>query len=191
MTSPFSPPATGGNRMEWESVLGELLVFVPIAVKDDGVDTQHGIAYPVVADVHVLSGDKQGDYEPECWVFPKVLISQLEPKVSKDGSVLVLGRLIKEPTKKGNPAWKLAEATPADNEVGARWHAWRISQGLPFTSVAKASFTAPAASAQPPNPAPAAASPAPAAPLADQIAADAAAMKTAAPSGAGAGNPPF
>lgn len=142
----FSEPATGGNRIEWASVLGRLLVMVPIDVKH-GVATQHGTADPVVADIHVLDGDDPGRYEPGVWVFPKVLKSQLEPKVSPDGSEMVIGRLIQEPTTKGSPAWKLAPATPEDNETGARWHAYRTANNLPITSVAKAAFSAPAAAA--------------------------------------------
>ncbi|MEX5711897.1 hypothetical protein AB1484_27280 [Parafrankia sp. FMc6] len=133
----FSAPATGGARIEWQSVLGRLLVMVPIDVKKD-VPTRLGDPVDVVvADVHILDGDRQGDWEPGVWVFPKVLKAQLEPKIASDGSELVLGRLIQEPTQKGNPAWKLGDPTAADVEAAQRWHAWRTNQGLPITSVGK------------------------------------------------------
>jgi hypothetical protein len=161
--SVFSNPATGGNRLDWNTVHGELLVFVPIDQRFE-VATDFGTKDPVVADVHILSGEHQGDYEPGVWVFPGVLISQLKSKITADGSALVLGRLGKEPTTKGNPAWKLADPTAEDTATAERWYGWRKGQGLPFTSVTKPAF---AAASTPPAEATPAAAPA-AAPAATQ-----------------------
>lgn len=137
----FSSPATGGGRVDWRELNGTLLVLVPIEVRRDVPTTIGDSATKdvVVADVHFLDGPRQGDWEPGVWIFPKVLFSQLESKVHPAGAELVLGRLGQEPaTKPGrSPAWKLMDPVAADVEAAQRWHAWRLDQGLPITSVGK------------------------------------------------------
>lgn len=184
----FSAPAAGGARIDWHSVKGNLLVLVPIDIKRD-IPTKLGDPTDaIVADVHILDGDRAGDWEPGVWVFPKVLKAQLEPKVAADGSEMVLGRLGQEPTTKGSPAWKLADPTAADGEAAQRWYAWRLDKGLPITSVGK---PIPAVAAEP---APAAAtsfSPN-GATLGEQVAASKANVAAASGTWPGAGaEPPF
>jgi hypothetical protein len=188
----FSAPATGGSRLDWKTVLGQLLVIVPIDVKKD-VPTKLGDPTDVVvADVHILDGPDQGSWEPEVWVFPKVLKAQLEPKVREDGAEMVLGRLIQEPTQKGSPAWKLADPTPEDVETAQRWHAWRTGQGLPVTSVRQATSAPAAAPAAPPatsfTPTP---TPAQNGTLAEQIRADEARRDSATQAAGRVDEPPF
>lgn len=183
----FSAPATGGARIDWHSVKGNLLVLVPIDIKRD-IPTKLGDPTDaIVADVHILDGDRAGDWEPGVWVFPKVLKAQLEPKVDATGAEMVLGRLGQEPTTKGSPAWKLADPTAADGEAAQRWHAWRLDQGLPITSVSK-----PVPVATPEPTAATSFSPKAGATLGEQVAASKANVAAASGTWPGAGaEPPF
>lgn len=127
-TSPFAAPAPASGGIDLDSVLGALLL-VTVNGQEIGVNTVHGSADPIRADVAVLDGEHKGETHPDVLLFPRVLISQLKPRIGQK----VLGRLGKGTAKAGQSApWVLEEATEADVAVGTAY----LAQG----------FAAPAAS---------------------------------------------
>lgn len=103
-------PPSGG--IEWASIKGSLLIVEPLSV-EQGVQTVHGPADPVRANVYVLTGPDTADEYADTLVFPKVLAGQLKGQIGKK----VVGRLGQGTAKPGQSApWVLDPATPEDIE---------------------------------------------------------------------------
>lgn len=113
--SPFAAPAAA-TGIQWDELLGRLLVIEPRAV-EAAISTSLGEKDAVRADLHVIDQDTPEDYE-DVLVFPRVLISQLRPRIGQ----MVLGRLEKGVAKPGQSApWRIAEATTQDQALGGEW----------------------------------------------------------------------
>jgi len=121
--SPFLAPASASGGIDLDSVLGSLLL-VTVLGQEHGVQTVHGPADPIRANVAVLDGDHKGEEHEDVLLFPRVLISQLRPRVGGN----VLGRLEKGTARTGQSApWILAEATEADVAIGTAYLAGKVS----------------------------------------------------------------
>jgi hypothetical protein len=120
--SSFSKPGTGGDRLDYETVNGALLLFTVHGVKS-GIPTAFGDKDAVEADVAVLDGPHKGDVYNDCLVFPLVLQGQLR------GLDVVLGRLGQGVPKPGQkPPWRLTDPTEADELVGERYLTFAATQ---------------------------------------------------------------
>lgn len=120
--SSFSKPGTGGDRIDYETLTGALLLFTVKGVKS-GIPTAFGDKDAVEADVAVLDGPHKGDTYSDVLVFPLVLQGQLR------GLDLVLGRLGKGVAKAGQkPPWQLTDPTEADEATGERYLAYTAAQ---------------------------------------------------------------
>jgi hypothetical protein len=116
MSNPFAAPASSAG-VNWEEFNGLLLLVEPLGI-EQGVQTVHGPADPCRANVTVLDGPNAGEKHPDLLIFPRVLISQLKPKIGEK----VLGRLGQGTKKPGQSApWILNEATEADVQIGVAY----------------------------------------------------------------------
>ena len=112
----FADPSTA-TGITWEDFKGSLLLIKPHE-QVIGVKTSYGEANAVRADVIVLDGDKEGEEYLDTLIFPKVLQSQVKPRIGQ----MVLGRLGQGHKKPGqSPPWTLAPATDADKRVGTAY----------------------------------------------------------------------
>lgn len=113
MTNPFDSPATASG-IDLHSLKGALLI-VTVHSHELGIKTAYGESDAIRCDVDVVDGDSAGTTFDNTLLFPKVLQSQLRPKVGGK----VIGRLGQGQQKPGqSPPWMLIEATPADVEAG-------------------------------------------------------------------------
>jgi hypothetical protein len=104
--------------------------------EETGIPTVHGEAKAIRANVVVLDGPNAGERHDDTLVFPKVLSSQLRPKIGEK----VLGRLGQGQKKPGQSApWILNEATEADVQIGVAY----------LAQSARPASTQPASSGQP------------------------------------------
>ncbi len=116
-TDPFSSPAEGGDRLPLDDVEGSLLLFTVHGVEKD-IQTQYGTSDAVKCDVAALDGDHKAETWDGALIFPRVLQSQLSPRVGG----MVLGRLGKGTAKPGQSApWTLADPTDDDRETGRKY----------------------------------------------------------------------
>lgn len=131
MTNPFAAPAAASDGVKWEELNGSLLIIKPTAA-ETGIKTSYGESEAVRADVYAIDGPQAGSEHADTLVFPKILQSQLKPRIGQ----VVIGRLGQGNAKPGQSApWILQDATDADIQTGvAAWE--KIQQGQ---------FTAPAA----------------------------------------------
>jgi hypothetical protein len=132
--NPFSAPATSSG-ISWADLDGLLLMIEPLS-EETGIPTVHGEAKAIRANVVVLDGPNAGERHDDTLVFPKVLSSQLRPKIGEK----VLGRLGQGQKKPGQSApWILNEATEADVQIGVAY----------LAQSARPASTQPASSGQP------------------------------------------
>jgi len=109
----FADPSTA-TGIDWKDLHGALLLF-KVHGQEVGIKTVHGDSNAVRADVVVLDGDAEGQEYLDTLVFPKVLQSQLKPRIGE----MVLGRLGQGHKKPGqSPPWTLAAATDDEKKVG-------------------------------------------------------------------------
>lgn len=142
-TNPFAAPAAPSSGIKWADYLNRLLVIEPLAF-ETGISTNFGDADAVRANVHVIDGTPE-DFE-DTLIFPKVLASQLKPRIGTK----VIGRLSQGQAKPGQSApWQLADASPEDIQAGVQWLSTRNSN----------QFAAPAPQAAPAQQAAAAGAP--------------------------------
>lgn len=126
MSDQFDSPASASAGVKWNELSGRLLLIKPLSF-EAGVQTSFGESDAVKADVIELDGPDAGTEHTEALVFPKILVSQLKPKVGKQ----VLGRLGKGQAKPGQSApHVLGEATDQDKDVARKYLAQ--SQAAPF-----------------------------------------------------------
>lgn len=133
MSGMFAAPAAPSGGIELKEHLGSLLL-VEVLAQEHGVNTAHGPADPVRANIAVIEGTKAGETYDDALLFPKVLISQLKGQVGQK----VLGRLGQGTAKPGQSApWVLNEATPEDI---AKAEAWVQQNAKPAVTSAQAPF---------------------------------------------------
>ncbi|UNX54110.1 hypothetical protein MF406_14335 [Georgenia sp. TF02-10] len=131
--NPFAAPASASG-IQWSDLKGRLLVIEPLGVEHD-IQTAFGSTDAVRANVYAIDGEPEEFLD--ALVFPRVLRSQLAPKVGAK----VLGRLTTGNAKPSqSPPWLIAEPSEADLAAGKAWLASRQSQ----------QFAAPAAAQQQP-----------------------------------------
>lgn len=112
MTQFSAPASTAG--IDLDAAKGHLLLVTPVAQEKD-VKTVHGLADPVRADVVDLD---TGEEFTDILIFPRVLISQLKPKIGEK----VLGRLGQGTAKAGQSApWVLADFSADDAKKASEW----------------------------------------------------------------------
>jgi hypothetical protein len=112
-TSPFADPAKPSS-IDYSELSGSLLMFDVLGY-ETGIKTAFTPAGEtqdaVRATITVLDGPAAGRVYEHALVFPKFLIGQLRPRVSR----MVLGRLKLGEAKQGmNAPWTLAAATEED-----------------------------------------------------------------------------
>lgn len=124
MTNPFAAPAAASDGVKWEELNGSLLIIKPTAA-ETGIKTSYGESEAVRADVYAIDGPQAGSEHADTLVFPKILQSQLKPRIGQ----VVIGRLGQGNAKPGQSApWILQDATEADIRTGvAAWE--KIQQG--------------------------------------------------------------
>lgn len=111
--SDFADPSTASG-IDWKDLHGSLLLIKPSA-QEVGIKTVHGDSNAIRADISVLDGDKEGTEYEDTLVFPKVLQSQLKPRIGQ----MVLGRLGQGHKKPGqSPPWTLSTATDDEKKIG-------------------------------------------------------------------------
>ncbi len=109
MSDDFGSPASA-TGIDWKELKGSLLL-IEVKGFEPAIKTVHGDSPAVSADVIVLDGDQAGTKYGDTLIFPKVLISQVKPRMGGK----VLGRLGQGEKKPGqSPPWMLSEATDAD-----------------------------------------------------------------------------
>ena len=112
----FSDPSTA-TGIQWKDLNGSL-VLVKVHEVIAEMNTQFGASSAVRADVIVLDGNGAGDEYADTLVFPKVLQSQLKPKVGG----MVLGRVAQGSAKPSQSApWTLTPANEADKAKGREY----------------------------------------------------------------------
>ncbi len=111
--SDFADPSTSSG-IAWADLKGSLLLVKPHE-QITGIKTSYGESDAVRADVIVLDGDHEGTEYLGTYIFPKVLQSQLKPRIGQ----MVLGRLGQGHKKDGqSPPWTLSTATDDEKKVG-------------------------------------------------------------------------
>lgn len=114
--NPFAAPAAASSGIQWADHKGRLLVIEPLE-SVTGIQTSFGDADAVRANIHIIDGDAPASFD-DGLVFPKILASQLRPKIGQK----VIGRLSQGQAKPGQSApWMLAEASEADVQAGVTW----------------------------------------------------------------------
>ncbi len=135
---PFDSPGSG-EFIDWESLNGELLVFVPKRFEEhiQTINTKPGEKSPcVVTDVYVLTGDDSQDEDGAALPLGKLYEDQmvfqafqhrLKNKLPEGGKYrFVLARLGQGPKQPGrNKPWILQDVktVPADMAIGRAWMA--------------------------------------------------------------------
>jgi hypothetical protein len=114
----FNKPATASG-LDLKALHGALLLIRPIRVETD-IATSLGPKDAVVADVHVLDGQHNGQVFREALIWPRVLQGQLRPQIGSGDPTL--GRLAQGVAKKGqSPPWVLADPDEADEKVAVAY----------------------------------------------------------------------
>ena len=109
----FADPSTASG-INWKDLHGSLLLIKPSS-QEVGIKTVHGDSNAIRADITVLDGDLEGTVYEDTLVFPKVLQSQLKPRLGE----MVLGRLGQGHKKPGqSPPWTLSVATDEEKKAG-------------------------------------------------------------------------
>lgn len=135
-TNPFAAPAAASGGLHLEDYLGRLLIVEPTGV-EDGISTAFGPSSAVRATVTVVDAPTGPDVHEDALIFPKVLQSQLKPRIGQ----MVLGRLSKGNAKPGQSApWIIQEPTEADIQAGVAYLNQRQAASLTQAASPKAPF---------------------------------------------------
>lgn len=140
MSTEFAAPASASG-IDWIGLNGHLVV-VEVERFEEDIQTANGPRDAIRATVHDIDGQQTGE---DVLIFPKVLVSNLRPRVGQK----VLGRVGQGVAKPGqNAPWVLTDAS-TDTDAAAKAVAYLKAREA-------GQFTAPAQA----QPAPAAAAPA-------------------------------
>ena len=127
MADQFADPSTA-TGITWADYHGALLLF-KVTGQEVGIKTVHGDSNAIRADVTVLDGAHEGEEFTDTLVFPKVLQSQLKPRIGQ----MVLGRLGQGHKKPGQSApWTLATAEAQDKVIGKAYLDKKDTDEPPF-----------------------------------------------------------
>lgn len=144
MSSPFAPPGTPSDPINWSEYMGALLIVKPLSI-ETGIQTVHGAASAIRASVSVLDGPNGGKRMEDVLVFPRMLQAQLKTRIGQ----MVLGRLGQGQAKPGQTApWVLNAATPDDEQTAQRFLSQSSAPSAPAAAPAAQSWSS--APAQPP-----------------------------------------
>jgi hypothetical protein len=141
MSDMFTNPASASAGITWSEARGHLLLISPVS-QEKGIQTSFGLTDAIratVVDLDVKDSSGMPTVYDDTLVFPKVLQSQLRPKIGGR----VLGRLGQGLAKSGQDApWTLNDFSPEDADLASRY----------LTHVAKSQFggAAPVATQQAP-----------------------------------------
>lgn len=109
----YATPGAPADPVNWQELFGSLLLVKPLSV-ETGIQTVHGAASAVRANMTVLDGAHKGREFTDALVFPRMMQAQLKGRINQ----LVLGRLSQGQAKPGQTApWVLDAATPQDEQV--------------------------------------------------------------------------
>ena len=111
------PGSASGDPLPLADLNGSLLLFT-VHEETGEINTVHGAATAIRADVAALDGALKGETYTDRLIFPKVLKNQLRTSIGG----MVLGRLgqgEKQPGK--TPPWQLAAATPEEKATGTKY----------------------------------------------------------------------
>ena len=145
MSNEFAAPASA-TGIDWNELNGHLIV-VDVEAHETGIVTANGERDAIRATVHDIDGQQTDE---DVLIFPKVLVSNLRPRVGQK----VLGRVGQGVAKPGqNPPWILTDAS-ADADASARATAYLAAYAAgQFTAPAAPQQAQPAAAAAPAAPA--------------------------------------
>jgi hypothetical protein len=136
----FSGPGSI-TQIDWKGLYGKLLAIFPYGTET--VQTRFGEGRAVRADVYDLDGGEPVSLD--ALIFGKALVIQLS---SIQPGKAVVGRLGQAEARGGNnPAWLLADPTPADIEKARAYFAQHPPRAVPGGA-----FTAQQRPAQPQQP---------------------------------------
>ena len=120
MTDYAIPSEGGGDKLPLDDLNGALLRIEVLEALSD-VQTVHGPANPVRANVAVLDGSFKAETFDDALIFPRVMAGQIRPSIGK----VVLGRLGRGQAKPGkNAPWLLAAPTEADVATARKYEAY-------------------------------------------------------------------
>lgn len=145
MSNLFAPPAAATGGIKWADHHGALLIIQPVS-EEKNIQTANGARDAIRANAYVIDGPGAPETYEDTLIFPKVLVSQLRPRLGQ----LVIGRVAQGASKPGqNPPWILAEATVEDVSLGVQaWERIKANQFTQPTTQPQAQATQPQA-AQP------------------------------------------
>lgn len=128
-TDPWTPASeAGGEMFQPKDHIGENLLITPTAYKE-GMTTKFTkpgeTTDAVIADI-VFIKPKVEDCEEVlgAYIFQGRLINKTKGKV---GNGMVLGKLITEPTDKGNDAYDLEDVSPAAAEAARAYYSAKMA----------------------------------------------------------------
>lgn len=115
---PFSSPG-GGSFVDMSDILGDLVVIEVIEFVPE-INTVNGNNAAIRADLHVLTGNLEGESYEETLLWGRVLIPQLKRRIGE----IVLARIAQGEKKKGqNAPWRLeANISPEDKARAMEWY---------------------------------------------------------------------
>lgn len=118
VTDPFANPASGFDRIQDHA---DKALIITAREYLTGLTTTHsktpGDAEAVEADIVVLEADGTYKELPLVRIYQGGLIGQLRRTMGQ----MIIGRLTKGPSKKGEFAWVIANATDADRALGVAY----------------------------------------------------------------------
>lgn len=130
VNNPFVTPAAASGGIDWNPLNGTL-VIIKVTAFETGIQTSNGPRDAARADVYPIDGPQAGDKHEDTLIFPKVMASQLRPRVGQ----LVIGRVGQGIAKSGqNAPWILQDPTQADIQAGVV--AWQKIQAGQFQTPA-------------------------------------------------------
>ena len=119
----FADPSASGDKLELKNHLGDLLMIEAIS-HETGIKTKFGEKDAVKADVTVFRNGGEPEVLKGTLLFQSRLIAATKNSIGKP----VLGRVGQVPTDKGNPAWILTDASPADKQTAGAYFTNRAAK---------------------------------------------------------------
>ena len=120
-------PPTSGDKLPLDDLKGSLL-YVAVAEKVRGIETQFGVSDAVKCSVAVLDGARKCETFGDTLIFPRLLQRQLELAIGGPDNVVV-GRLTRGDARPGKSApWLLDTPTAADIDTATKYAAYAAKQ---------------------------------------------------------------